>query len=452
VRGKILKTVDSVWQAIDSKEDCEDLCNNAPFRCHSYDFNDTGDNVCRLSHHSAHTLTQIEEPYLAIEEATTYELSACYNVSVECHSGDMRANVVTSTLFDGKIYAKGSPETCVEDVAGALKFSITFGYNDLNCGVSRENPGSYTNDVILQHHDRIVTSSDLGLSITCQYDLANKTVSNKVDLQITGEIAPSLYEESLVDSPNVIMRVADDQGQDTKTAVVGDQLSMVFEILDQDSPYEIFVRNLVAVDGATDTELVLIDERGCPAETSIMSELRKSKDSDKVLISNFDAFRFPSSDMVQFRALVTPCMPTCEPVKCDILDYTGQTKTVDSYGRKRRSVRSAPATNLLSLLTHKTNVRQRRDTEPEDVLVVQTLRIVDRYGRRTDAKVQPTENRRLNDVQSVETSSNGAGYAIVETSSSSLRCVDENGLISGAVIFLVIQVHRQSFCTALGSL
>ena len=61
VKGKILKTVDSVWQAIDSKEDCEDLCNNAPFRCHSYDFNDTGDNVCRLSHHSAHTLTQVNE-------------------------------------------------------------------------------------------------------------------------------------------------------------------------------------------------------------------------------------------------------------------------------------------------------------------------------------------------------------------------------------------------------
>ena len=242
---------------------------------------------------------QIEEPYLAIEEATTYELSACYNVSIDCHSGDMKANILTSTLFDGKIYAKGSPETCMEDINGQLKFSITFGYNDLDCGVNRESPGSYTNEVIIQHHDRIVTSSDLGLSITCQYDLTNKTVSNKVDLQITGEIAPSLYEESVVDSPNVIMRVADDQGQDTKTAVVGDQLNMVFEILDQDSPYEIFVRNLVAMDGATDTELVLIDDRGCPAETSIMSELRKSKDSDKILISNFDAFRFPSSDMVQ---------------------------------------------------------------------------------------------------------------------------------------------------------
>lgn len=47
VKGKILKTVDMVYQGMASKEDCEDICNNAPFRCHSYDFNDTGDNVCR---------------------------------------------------------------------------------------------------------------------------------------------------------------------------------------------------------------------------------------------------------------------------------------------------------------------------------------------------------------------------------------------------------------------
>lgn len=47
VEGKILKTVDSVYQAIATREDCEDLCKNAPFKCHSYDFGDTGDNVCR---------------------------------------------------------------------------------------------------------------------------------------------------------------------------------------------------------------------------------------------------------------------------------------------------------------------------------------------------------------------------------------------------------------------
>ena len=107
VRGKILKTVDAVYQAIASEEDCRDLCQNAPFRCHSYDYNDTGDDICRLSHHSALTLTQVEDPFLFIEEATTYELSSCYNVTIDCHSGDMTANIRTSSLFDGKVYAKG---------------------------------------------------------------------------------------------------------------------------------------------------------------------------------------------------------------------------------------------------------------------------------------------------------------------------------------------------------
>ena len=448
VKGKILKTVDSVYQAIDSKEDCEDLCNNAPFRCHSFDFNDTGENVCRLSHHSAHTLTQIDDPYLAIEEATTYELSACYDVSIDCHSGDMRANVHTTTLFKGKVYAKGSPITCVEDIDDKLDFSITFGYNDIDCGVVREREGSYTNDVIIQHHDRIVTEKDLGLSVTCEYDLSNKTVANVVDLKITGEIAPSLYEESVVDSPNVLMRVADQQGQDTKTAVVGDPLSMIFEILDVDSPYEIFVRDLIAMDGATDTELLLIDERGCPVEPTIMSELRKSDQSPKILISNFDAFRFPSSDMVQFRALVTPCMPVCAPVQCDVLDYTGQTRSVDSYGRKKRWLadKSEPET-LLSLLSGNTQLsRQKRMSRPEDVMVLQTLHIVDKIGRRRPqiqeepSRVEQTDARgnviNRNQISHNEYVPSSSSFDIFEES----KCIDTNSLIAGAVVFLVAQV------------
>ena len=106
---------------------------------------------------------------------------------------------------------------------------------------------------------------------------------------------------------------------DTKTAVVGDPLNMIFEILDTDSPYEIFVRDLVAVDGATDIELLLIDDRGCPVEPSIMSELRKSEESEKMLESSFDAFRFPSSQMVQFRAMVSMTYRTTSVEKIPIL-------------------------------------------------------------------------------------------------------------------------------------
>ena len=424
-KGKILKTVDSVYQAIASQEDCEDLCNSAPFRCHSYDFNDTGDNVCRLSHHSAHTLTQIEEPYLAIEEATTHELAGCYDVAIECLSGDMTAHVTTSALFVGKVYAKGSPVNCVEDIDSSLTFSLTMAYNDLECGVKRERPGVYSNEVIIQHHDRIVTSSDLGLSLTCQYDLANKSVSNTVDLAITGEISPALYEEAAVESPNVLMRVENYNGEDTKTAVVGDPLSMIFEILDPDSPYEIFVRDLVALDGNSGTELLLIDERGCPADPSIMSELRKSIETDKTLISSFDAFRFPTSQVVQFRAMVTPCMPKCEPVQCDIRDYTGQSRTVDSYGRKKRSTEVS---------------RKKRMAGLEETLVVSSLQIIDRSKQnRLSQKPNSVEDVRFKNA-TFDTGSNDLIYTRSELEAESAKCVDDTSLIAGAIVFLVVQV------------
>ncbi len=80
----------------------------------------------------------------------TYELSACYNVSIECHSGDMTAHVHTSSLFGGKLYARGSPEACVEDVEGELDFSITMGYDDAACGVENEAPGVYEAEVVIQ--------------------------------------------------------------------------------------------------------------------------------------------------------------------------------------------------------------------------------------------------------------------------------------------------------------
>lgn len=62
VAGRILKTVDSVHQNVQTLDECRDLCLTAPFRCHSYDYNETGELVCRLSHHSRATLTDLSEP------------------------------------------------------------------------------------------------------------------------------------------------------------------------------------------------------------------------------------------------------------------------------------------------------------------------------------------------------------------------------------------------------
>lgn len=86
-----------------------------------------------------------------------------------------------------------------------------------------------------------------------------------------------------VDSPNVAMKITDRNGGDVMpSAEVGDPLALRFEIMDKNSPYEIFVRELVAMDGVDSSEIVLIDSDGCPTDHFIMGPIYKSSDSGKV--------------------------------------------------------------------------------------------------------------------------------------------------------------------------
>ncbi|XP_014488246.1 PREDICTED: uncharacterized protein LOC106751717 [Dinoponera quadriceps] len=412
--GRILKTVDSVYQDVGTSDECRELCLNSPFRCHSYDYGDTGDMVCRLSHHSRATLSDIQEPYLDVPEASTYELSSCYNVTIDCRAGDMVTRIQTSKLFYGKVYAKGSPNSCVQDVKGALEFELRMAYDDLECNIRQQGLGRYLNDVVIQHHDTIVTSSDLGLAVTCQYDLTNKTVSNEVDLGVHGDITPALSEEVIVDSPNVAMKITDRSGNEAiPSAEVGDPLALKFEILDPNSPYEIFVRELVAMDGVDSSEIVLIDSDGCPTDHVIMGPLYKSATTGKILLSHFDAFKFPSSEVVQFRALVTPCMPTCEPVQCDQEETTGELRSVISYGRRRRRRRSTAAAQ-----------------SREDLLLVQSIQITDKFGFERDGKL-PNTTTATRDTVFVESE---------DIASSMGMCINLGEAIVAGTVFLVAQI------------
>ena len=79
INGKILKTVDSIYENVKTIEECKEKCLNSPYRCHSFDFGDPSNSVCRTSHLDKNSLTHIESPYIEINGATTYELLSCYN-------------------------------------------------------------------------------------------------------------------------------------------------------------------------------------------------------------------------------------------------------------------------------------------------------------------------------------------------------------------------------------
>ena len=77
-------------------------------------------------------MSHIKDPFLVIGDVRgTFELSSCYNVTIDCRSSEMVATITTNKIFSGKIYAKDNPNSCVVDVENAIEFNIKMGYNDI---------------------------------------------------------------------------------------------------------------------------------------------------------------------------------------------------------------------------------------------------------------------------------------------------------------------------------
>lgn len=142
-------------------------------------------------------------------------------------------------------------------------------------------------------------------------------------------------------------------------------------------PYEIFVRELVAVDGQDQSEILLIDSNGCPTDAAIMGPMNKIDGDRKAIEGPFDAFKFPTSETVQFRALVTPCLPTCEPVQCNVRNYDGSLRELDSFGKRRR--RSA---------LQKRSITTNDLPNEEEILVAKAIQIKDKFAFKDKRKNQ----------------------------------------------------------------
>jgi hypothetical protein len=104
---------------------------------------------------------------------------------------------------------------------------------------------------------------------------------------------------------------------------------------------------------------------GCPTDYSIMGPLEPvGGGTARRLHANFDAFKFPTSELVQFRALVTPCIPHCEPVVCHLTGHRPGPDTFQSYGRRRRDLDDGTET---------------QKDELEGVVVASAMHIVDNF-------------------------------------------------------------------------
>ncbi len=86
-----------------------------------------------------------------------------------------------------------------------------------------------------------------------------------------------------------------------------------------------FARNCYAVTDNNVTHLVT-DENGCATDPTIFGQWLQNPET-QMMVSSFNAFKFPASDNIRFQCNIRVCFGRCQPVNCD---------GVDAFGRRRR--------------------------------------------------------------------------------------------------------------------
>lgn len=104
-------------------------------------------------------------------------------------------------------------------------------------------------------------------------------------------------------------------------------------------------------------------------------------------------------------------MPTCEPVQCDVEESTGDVRSVISFGRRRRR-------------------RSTSSQSREDLLLVQSIQITDKFGFERDGKpINMNSTRDSNFIESEDISSGFMG-----------SCINLGEAIVAGTVFLVAQI------------
>ena len=88
---------------------------------------------------------------------------------------------------------------------------------------------------------------------------------------------------------------------------IGQTMTMVLGVKDDENKFDMMVRNCVAHDGQR-APIQLVDERGCVSRPKIMSPFKKVKNFDAtanvLAFAYFQAFKFPDSMNVHFQCVV----------------------------------------------------------------------------------------------------------------------------------------------------
>ncbi|UYV79377.1 hypothetical protein LAZ67_17002369 [Cordylochernes scorpioides] len=249
----------------------------------------------------------------------------CYDVSIQCTESKIAVHVKTNKPFRGRIYALGRSETCNAHVHNSQKFQLDLSLTGQECN-TQSMGGVYTNTVVLQHHNVVLTKADKVYNVRCTYETSSRNVTfGMMPVRLTFRDPETVQVTAAPEAPLPRLLIMGLDGREATTVQIGDRLTFHIEI-PENTPYGIFARSCVAMAKDARSTFEVIDERGCPVDSAIFPKFQQIGANS--LESTYEAFRFTESYGVIFQCNVKYCIGTCEPVNCD-----GEE---ESWGRRRR--------------------------------------------------------------------------------------------------------------------
>ncbi|XP_022915077.1 cuticlin-4 [Onthophagus taurus] len=266
----------------------------------------------------------------------TPEMPQIKGLQVQCEKTHMRVNIEFDRPFYGMIFSKGyySDSHCVHLKPGKGQLSVNFEIYLNSCGMSSSGnhnaasyggptpSGSYVeNTIIIQYDPYVQEVWDQARKLRCTwYDYYEKAVTFR-PFQV--DMLHAVTANFLGDNLQCWMQIQVGKGpwasEVSGIVKIGQTMTMVLAIKDDENKFDMLVRNCVAHDGNR-APIQLVDTNGCVVRPKIMSKFQKIKNfgssASVVSFAYFQAFKFPDSMNVHFQCVIQVCRYNCAEPKC----------------------------------------------------------------------------------------------------------------------------------------
>lgn len=221
---------------------------------------------------------------------------------------------------------------CIHLKPGSGHLSATFEIFLNSCGMSssaNHNSGGYTtpsgsyveNTIIIQYDPYVQEVWDQARKLRCTwYDFYEKSVTFR-PFQV--DMLHAVTANFLGDNLQCWMQIQVGKGpwasEVSGIVKIGQTMTMVLAIKDDENKFDMLVRNCVAHDGKR-APIQLVDQHGCVVRPKIMSKFQKIKNfgpsASVVSFAYFQAFKFPDSMNVHFQCVIQVCRYNCPEPRC----------------------------------------------------------------------------------------------------------------------------------------